>query len=209
MPRGPSAKFDVQREQLLLVAARLFAVSGYSATSMNDVAEALGTSKANLYHYVSDKQKLLAEICENHIRRLQTLVQEIEAQQLEPEVRLHQLVMRFVHEYANAQNEHRVLTEDVKFLDDEDRERILKGERQVVTAFARALEGIHPGLDAAGLSKPLTMLLFGMINWMFTWLKPDGKLTYDDMAPLVADMFFGGINAIAQKHLPAKASQNS
>jgi AcrR family transcriptional regulator len=204
MPRGPSAKFDVQREQLLLVAARLFAASGYSATSMNDVAEALGTSKANLYHYVRDKQKLLAEICENHIGRLQTLVHEIEARQLEPETRLHQLVMRFVHEYAHAQNEHRVLTEDVKFLNDEDRDRILKGERQVVAAFARALEENHPGLDAAGLTKPLTMLLFGMINWMFTWLKPEGKLTYEDMAPLVTEMFFGGIHAIAAKHLPVK-----
>jgi hypothetical protein len=32
------------------------------------------------------------------------------------------------------------------------------------------------------------MLLFGMINWMFTWLKP-GHLSHDDMAPIVADLF--------------------
>lgn len=196
MPRGPSAKFDLQREQILVVAARLFAASGYSATSMNEVAEALGTSKANLYHYVRDKSELLVEICESHIARLESVVREVDQQNLAPEPRLRQLVLRFVQEYANAQNEHRVLTEDVKFLNPEDRERILQGERRVVSAFAQTLAKLRPGLDTDGLTKPLTMLLFGMINWMFTWLKPGGKLTHEDMAPIVADLFFGGIDAV-------------
>jgi AcrR family transcriptional regulator len=203
MPRGPSSKFDFQREQILVVAARLFAASGYSATSMNEVAEALGTSKANLYHYVRDKHKLLVEICENHIARLESVVREVEQQNLAPEPRLRELVLRFVQEYANAQNEHRVLTEDVKFLNEEDRERILQGERRVVAAFAHTLAQLRPGLDAAGLTKPLTMLLFGMINWMFTWLKPDGKLTHEDMAPIVADLFFGGIDAVGINRIAA------
>ena len=49
---------------------------------------------------------------------------------------------------------------------------------------------------AAELDKPLTMLLFGMINWMFTWLKPGGSLSHDDMAPIVADLFLGGLGAV-------------
>ena len=40
------------------------------------------------------------------------------------------------------------------------------------------------------------MILFGMINWTFTWLKDRGPLTYADMAPLVADLFLGGIGRI-------------
>ncbi|MDB5773268.1 MAG: hypothetical protein V7606_102 [Burkholderiales bacterium] len=208
MPRGPSAKFDFQREQILVVAARLFAASGYSATSMNEVAEALGTSKANLYHYVRDKYKLLVEICETHIARLESVVREVEQQNLAPEPRLRQLVLRFVQEYANAQNEHRVLTEDVKFLNPEDQERILQGERRVVAVFAHTLAKLRPGLDAAGLTKPLTMLLFGMINWMFTWLKPDGELTHEDMAPIVADLFFGGIDAVGVTRIAALSAAN-
>jgi TetR/AcrR family transcriptional regulator len=208
MPRGPSAKFDVQREQILVVAARLFAASGYSATSMNEVAEALGTSKANLYHYVRDKYKLLVDICENHIARLESVVHEVDQKNLAPEPRLRELVLRFVQEYANAQNEHRVLTEDVKFLNQEDRERILQGERRVVLAFAHTLAQLRPGLDVVGLTKPLTMLLFGMINWMFTWLKPGGKLTHEDMAPIVADLFFGGIDAVGASRIARLSAAN-
>ena len=40
------------------------------------------------------------------------------------------------------------------------------------------------------------MLLFGMINWMFTWMRPDGRLDYDSMAPMVADLFLGGLPAV-------------
>ena len=40
---------------------------------------------------------------------------------------------------------------------------------------------------------PLAMILFGMINWTFTWLRPDGKLTYDDMARIVSEIFLAGV----------------
>ena len=51
MPRGRAAGYDDQREMILARAAELFARSGYPATSMNQVAEACGLSKAALYHY--------------------------------------------------------------------------------------------------------------------------------------------------------------
>jgi len=35
-----------------------------------------------------------------------------------------------------------------------------------------------------------------MINWMFTWMKPDGRLDHAAIAPIVADLFLGGIGAV-------------
>ena len=95
--------------------------------------------------------------------------------------------------YADSQNEHRVLTEDVRFLAPAERRRVLGGERKVVAAFADAIAAARPELRSAGLEKPLAMLLFGMMNWMFTWLQPRGALSHADMAPVVADLFFGGL----------------
>lgn len=196
MARGRSPQYDDQREEILARAAELFAQRGYPGTSMNEVAEACGVSKPTLYHYVRDKHELLAEIAESHVSRLEALVDEVQAHKLGPEPHLRQLIQRFVEAYSDAQNAHRVLTEDVKFLDHEARERILAKERRVVGAFAEAVAAVRPELAAAHLAKPLAMLLFGMINWMFTWLKPEGRLTYEDMAPVVADLFFGGVPAI-------------
>ena len=193
MARTRSPAYDDQREMILAHAADLFARRGYPATSMNQLAEACGLSKPTLYHYYRDKYALLVQIAEGHVGRLAELVAEIVAEGLPARPRLHRLIIRFVQEYAGAQNAHRVLTEDVRFLEEADRERILVTERRVVDGFARALGELRPDLDAARLAVPVSMLLFGMINWMFTWLRPDGSLDHEAMAPIVADLFLGGL----------------
>lgn len=196
MARTRSTTYDDQREAILAQAAALFARQGYTATSMNQVAAACGISKPTLYHYVQDKHELLLCVAEGHIERLQALVADVEAQALPARERLQALIERFVLAYADAQHEHRVLTEDVKFLDEAARERVLEGERRVVAAFARAVLELRPELAGASLATPLTMLLFGMINWMFTWLKPGGALSHAAMAPVVVDLFLGGLGAV-------------
>jgi TetR/AcrR family transcriptional regulator len=196
MPRGRAPGYDSQREEILARAAELFAHRGYPGTSMNEVAEACGVSKPTLYHYVRDKYQLLVEIAQGHVGRLAALVAEVEAERLAPEPRLRRLIEGFVREYASAQNAHRVLSEDVKFLEDTDRERVLEGQRAVIGAFADAIAALRPDLRGARLDKPLTMLLFGMINWMFTWMKPGRELDHEAIGEIVADLFFGGVRAV-------------
>ena len=196
MPRGRAAGYETQREQILARAAELFAHQGYTATSMNQVALACGVSKPSLYHYVRDKYQLLFEIADGHVARLKALVAEAHAQPLAPETRVRLLIGSFLEAYADAQAAHRVLTEDVKFLEPADRRRVLDGQREVVAAFAEAIAAARPALRESALHKPLTMLLFGMMNWMFTWLQPGGRLAHADMAPIVADLFFGGLGAV-------------
>jgi TetR/AcrR family transcriptional regulator len=66
----------------------------------------------------------------------------------------------------------------------------------VVSGFAQALAETHQSDATAQMAKPLTMLLFGMINWMFTWMRPDGELDYDAMGQIVADLFLGGVSKV-------------
>lgn len=200
MARPRSQGFEAQREQLLAAAARLFAHQGYTATTMQQVASAAGVGKATLYHYVRDKPALLAAIAGGHVARLEALVDEVAAEaareRLAPEPHLARLIERFLRAYAHAQHEHRVLTEDVKFLPAPERDALLAGQRRVVTAFAEAVAAIRPELAPAQLAKPVAMLLFGMINWTFTWLRGDGRLTHAALAPLVTQLFVGGLRAL-------------
>lgn len=196
MSRPRSQSYEQQREAILARAAELFAGKGYPATSMNELAEACGLSKPALYHYYRDKYAILVQIAEDHVTRLAQLVRAVEAEDLPPDSRLQLLISRFMQEYAGAQNAHRVLTEDVRFLDDADRERILGTQRLVVTGFSHAISQLRPDLETASLAKPLTMLLFGMINWMFTWLRPDGPIDHASMATVVAQLFLGGLPSV-------------
>jgi len=207
MARPRSSGYDDQRELILQHAAALFAQQGYAATSMNQVAAACGVSKAAVYHYVRDKNELLAHVAESHVQRLAQVVAEVLAEPREPEARLRELITRFVREYASAQNEHRVLTEDVDLLEATRRDQVLAMQRGVVAAFADAVAAVRPALKQAELHKPLTMLLFGMINWMFTWFRPGEPLTHEQMAPLVADLFFGGLAAVQAPATPPRRPQ--
>ena len=202
MPRGRAPGYDTQRELILVRAAELFARQGYTATSMNQVALACGVSKPSLYHYVRDKYQLLVEIAEDHVNRLKRLVGEESNSPLDPQARVRSLIASFLEVYADSQSAHRVLTEDVKFLEPADRKRVLDGQREVVAAFAEAIAATRPELRAAELHRPITMLLFGMMNWMFTWLQPGGRLTHAAMAPVVADLFFGGLAAVRLPDAP-------
>jgi TetR/AcrR family transcriptional regulator len=196
MARPRSAAYADQRGEILAAAAQLFAQRGYTATSMNDVAAACGVSKPTLYHYVRDKHDLLAQITRGHVARLEALLDEVRRRELPPEARLRALIGRFMQVYAHAQYEHRVLTEDVKFLEPVTQREVLEGERRVVHEFADTIAALRPDLAAAALAKPLTMLLFGMLNWTFTWLKAAGPLSHEALAALTAELFFGGLPAL-------------
>ena len=202
MARGRAPGYDAQRETILSQAAELFARQGFVGTSMNEVATACGMSKPALYHYVRDKSQLLFEIATTHVARLHALIDEVaqgdavHPPPVDATAHVRRLIERFVLEYAGARHAHRVLTEDVKFLEPADQARVLELQRLVVSSFANAIAQVRPELVAADLHKPLAMLLFGMMNWMFTWLQPDGKLSHADMAPVVADLFLGGLGAV-------------
>ncbi|MBW8074502.1 TetR/AcrR family transcriptional regulator [Metallibacterium scheffleri] len=202
MARGRAPQYDEQRALILNQAARLFAQQGFMATSMNQVADACGLSKAALYHYFRDKYALAALIAETHVRQLLDVVMQVQAECTDPQRLLGVLIERFVREYASAQDAHRVLTEDVRFLGDEDRQRILDVERDVVSRFAQAVRVLRPQAGERELDKPLAMLLFGMINWLFTWFHPGRGLSYEQLAPMVADLFLHGM---LDMRLPAQA----
>ncbi|HYE38603.1 MAG TPA: TetR/AcrR family transcriptional regulator, partial [Ramlibacter sp.] len=104
MGRGRHAGYDGQRELILGRAAALFARGGYPGTSMNQVAEACGLSKATLYHYYRDKYALLVSIADGHVTRLRAVVDEALAEASTTEGQMRALVRRLVEEYANAQN---------------------------------------------------------------------------------------------------------
>ena len=178
-------------------AAELFAERGYLGTSMIDVAVACKLSKPAVYHYFQDKDELLTSIAEGHVSRLVELVNSVESDAaVLPQDRLQALITRFLIEYADAQNSHRVLTQDVKYLPPPARDRILLLERTVVNGFSDAIAVLRPDLKEAELQKSVAMLLFGMLNWMFTWLRSDGKFTHATIAPLVCDLFFRGLTGI-------------
>ena len=51
---------------------------------------------------------------------------------------------------------------------------------------------------------PITMMLFGMMNWTFTWLKPDGPLSYEGYAEMVIEMLEKDLKTTVLSSIPAQ-----
>jgi len=193
MARTRAPTFEVQRASILQAAARLFARRGFEGASMSELAHACGVSKPLLYHYYRDKQHILFDIADSYMDRLIGIVPQVRARKLPPAERLRALVACFMQEYEHSQAQHIVLVQDVKFLADLQRAQVVAKERQVVEAFAQAIAALKPRFRAKVLRVPLAMILFGMINWTFTWLRAEGPLTYEDMAEVVTEIFLRGV----------------
>jgi AcrR family transcriptional regulator len=195
-PRAPT--FDLQRAAIVQAAARLFADNGFPSASMSQLAQACGISKALLYHYYRDKAHILFDVANGYMDSLIGIVAEVKARRLEPEAHFRALVGRFMQAYQHSQAQHVVLVQDVKFLGEAERAQVVEKERQVVDAFAASIARLKPRWTRRALRVPLAMILFGMINWTFTWLRAEGPLRYEDMADVVAEIFLHGVTAPAQ-----------
>lgn len=201
MARPRAATFDQQRDALLAAAAELFAERGYATASIADLARACGVSKGLLYHYYRDKEHLLFDIADRYMDTLRAIVEPGAGNgKADPAAHLRALIGRFMLAYRDSAARHRVLVQDVKYLSPRHRNRIRAKQKAVVDSLAQAIADVAPHLadEAArkAMLKPLTMTLFGMMNWTFTWLRDDGALSYEDMAALVADLFLGGVRGV-------------
>lgn len=192
MARGKAPTFELQRGAIMVAAAGLFARKGFHNASMAEIAAACGVSKPLLYHYYRDKEHLLFDIADSYIDQLLDVTIHVEAQTMAPEEQVAALIGGFLEQYGHAQSHHIVLVQDVKFLQPTQAAKINTKQRKVVAAVSRALHRIDPDLARSSMDKPVAMILFGMINWTYTWLRDDGPLTFRDMAPVVTAIFLNG-----------------
>ncbi|HEY1230383.1 MAG TPA: helix-turn-helix domain-containing protein, partial [Ramlibacter sp.] len=65
------------REEILLAAAELFMEFGYAATSLDAVAERLGSTKGRIYHHYRSKADLFMDVQVAAMKRLQAEVEPI------------------------------------------------------------------------------------------------------------------------------------
>jgi len=208
MARPKAASFDAQRGAIRDAAARLFADKGYASASVADIAAACGVSKALLYHYYRDKEHLLQDIAASYVERLQSIVSEVQAERLPPAAHLRQLISRFMTEYEHSAALHRVLVQDVKYLSRAHRAKVVARQRDIVGRFADVIGRVAPAAQQRW-DRPLTMVLFGMMNWTFTWLRADGTLKHKDLAPVVADLFIGGLGRVRPPLAPSTPARRT
>ena len=197
MPKKSENKTVNQKEKIINCAALLFAKYGYNATSIKSIAESCKVSKSLIYHYYFSKEDMLYDIAQSHINKLISIIDDCSRLKFESnQFKLKKIISQFMIEYKTSKNRHKILIQDIEFLKPSRQKKIKSLQMRVVRSIAEILKKINPQIDEVKDLIPVTMGLFGMINWTFTWINPSGKMTYKDVSDLFTNIFINGLKRI-------------
>jgi AcrR family transcriptional regulator len=186
------APHDARLEQLLTAAAEVFARKGFHPTTMRDLARVTGMSLAGMYHYVAGKEELLHRIQRRCFERVLDGASRALAPLADPEERLRAFIRHHVTFFASHMAEMKVLSHEAESLSGPPHEEILALKRRYVALLERLIRDL--GADERD-ARVGAYALFGMMNWIYTWYRPDGPVPADDLAARFAELFLRGLPA--------------
>lgn len=193
MARTQAKDYHDKRAAILKTSAKLFGRDGYGRTSMAGVAASCGVSKALLYHYYQNKEELLFDILFNHLNELVKVTNDAAKLDIEAEQRLGAMIEGLLELYRDADDEHRVQTGSLSALPEKRQDELKDLERQLVRVFSNVLKEVVPSLAEPGAPLlPVTMSLFGMLNWHYMWFRKDGPITRSEYSRIVKTLILEG-----------------
>ncbi len=150
---------------------------GYEATSMNDIADAVGLTKAGMYHYIPGKEHLLFEIMSFAMDMVDQDVIGPAQDLADAEQRLRTMIDRHARRILQSGGEVTILLEEMWALTPVHRRTIRRRKRVYFETVRRTLEQLASEGRLRKVDPSVaTFSLFGMINWISRWYRRDGKL---------------------------------
>ncbi len=191
-------RYDQKLEFILRTAARVFAEKGFHSTSMRDIARATKVSLAGLYYYCASKDELLFLIQDNCFGRVLGRLEERLKETDEPVARLRLVVENHLSFFAANMSEMKVLSHEADALGGELYARVAGKKQQYTRLVRRILASVQTAQPDARRKIDLTVAtyaLFGMMNWIYNWYDPRGKLSVGDLVDNITRLFLAGFLA--------------
>jgi AcrR family transcriptional regulator len=188
------AKLPSRRADICRTAAQIFRDRGYAATSVSDVARALGMTKAGLYHYFDSKEALLLEIMSYGLERVRDEVVLPARAIRDPEERLRQIAMRHARIATDGQGAVAHLGDEIRALPPGPRRQIEERMR----LYFDLVRGTLRELKSSGRLRPVdptvaAFSLLGMILWLPRWYRQGGRLSQKQVAIEIANLAVGAM----------------
>ena len=150
---------------------------GYEATSMNDIADAVGLTKAGLYHYIRGKEQLLFEIMNFAMDMVDEDVIAPARTISDPEERLSTMIERHARRILEVGGAVTILLEEMAALTPAHQRTVRNRKRTYFELVRQTLEQLAADGKLRDVNPTVaTFSLFGMILWISRWYRRDGKL---------------------------------
>ena len=216
-PNGTTVltRHDQKLEFILRTAARIFAEKSYHSTSMRDISRETNVSLAGLYHYCKSKEELLFLIQDNCFGRVLERLEERLREVDDSVVKLRIVIENHLSFFAANMAEMKVLSHEAESLRGDLHAHVSTRKN----TYARLVRNVLIEVQATRASDRqvdltvATYALFGMMNWIYNWYDPNGKLKVNALAQNLTQLFLGGflerslLDAVSVKGLP-KQTEN-
>lgn len=189
-----SAPSNERLAEIYRAAAQIILRKGYDATSVNDIANALGMTKAGLYHYINGKKELLFDIMNFGLWELDEEVAAPARAIDDPSERLRFIVDAHARLVTRGQGAITILVDEVTALTPTQQRKITQSKRK----YFDFLRGTLDELKAAGKLQDVdttaaAFSLLGMINWLSRWFQQGGALNEEQAAEQIVRIALHGL----------------
>ncbi|MFF2846078.1 TetR/AcrR family transcriptional regulator [Streptomyces sp. NPDC058001] len=177
-------------QEVVETAVRLFSENGYAATSVRDIADALGMLKGSLYYYIDTKETLLRKIFETSHEQVQEIAERHRTGDAPPVERLHAFLEEYALWYLTHLQRAILFAREWRHASDDLRETMAAQRRyyddvveEMIQAIGDAGE-LDPELD----TKLATYFVMSAVSSLPDWYKPKGRQSPQAVAKRYADM---------------------
>lgn len=179
---------DAKRDAMLREASMSFNRRGFHGTSLDDVAQQLGVTKAALYYYFPNKQAMLKACFDQVMEAAFANLERAKREGKTGREKLRLILTYFLEYIINDLNvsvtimEEDTLSPDDMALVKADRDRFEYALRDLIR------EGIKDGSIVPCDPKLAVLTLLGTLNFVPRWFRPGGQWTSSQLAVLMSDM---------------------
>jgi len=181
---------DRKQERVLAAAAAVFADRGFHRASVRDVVAEAGMSLAGLYHYFPSKAGLLHEIA---VRAFDSLLARLDAAPPgTPRQRLTTLVRNHLSFFLSRPHEMKVLVRETECLPEALEAEVAEKKRRYYQRCHDILRELDAGRKGEEELRLATLALFGMLNWTYSWYRPERDGSPERLTERVLGLFLDG-----------------
>ncbi|WP_276496548.1 TetR/AcrR family transcriptional regulator [Pontibacter litorisediminis] len=183
-----------RKEQIEQTATSLFKTKGYSATSMRDLANALGIEAASIYSHIKSKEEILQRVCFRMAQEFFEAIDAAEAAEGPATARLKRAIAAHVQVLTQNTAASAVFLHEWRHLSEPMLGTYLSLRDKYEARFRSIIRaGVANGEFAVPDEKFAVLTILSGLNWIHTWYKPEGKMAPAEIAENLSEMLLNGL----------------
>jgi AcrR family transcriptional regulator len=187
------------RDNILAAAVQLFAEYGYHAAPLRDIAKITGIQAASIYYHYANKEALLVEIMETHMRQLNANLERILREQYDPLTRLQRAIANHIRLHTSYKNEFFIIDTELRALEGDNRRYMLSLRDHYESLLQELLrDGMERGIFRSSDVKISSYAIIAMCTEVSTWFRPNGRLSVQEVIDMYSQFIMQGLLSLPE-----------